>query len=322
MHRHWLSVVILGLLMGLCSRVNADVLCRDQNGAVFVRETCRKAETRLSVTALGLVGAPGPKGEKGERGLRGQQGASSALGATMPPQPAPLDAGDPQTGLLWWQGWLLVVTAGVIGFYTIETSKRRREAERQSELQLQPFVIFEPGEGKDFCVRNIGNHTALNVRVGTFALCPPVMAAFPRAVAFLRQGESRSLQGHAVPVEGAVMDDARFEILRPGSAFEKFDGDSFRPTITIEFENVNRQRYCVQESLHHGDMEILHFGLLTPPSSSRKLQAAWQELWTVGQKLREAGQKLWQTWQQRKGRKQESVTASTTLDEHEWVDGR
>jgi hypothetical protein len=321
MHRHWLLVVISSLSIGLCSRVNADVLCRDQNGAVFLRETCRKAETRLNTTALGLVGAPGPKGDKGERGLRGPQGPTGAPSTTTRQEPAPVSTHDPQTRLLWWQGWLLAVTAGVIGFYTRETSKLRREVERQSELQLRPFVIFEPGEGKDFCIRNIGNNTALNVQVGTFALFPSVMAAFPRSVPFLRQGESRSLQGQAMTVEREVTDEVRLEILRPVSEFEKSEADSFRPTITIEFENVKRQRYFVQESLRHGDIEILNFGPITPPYNS-KLQAARQELWTVGQKLWEAWQKLWHTWQQRKGRKKESVTESTTIDEHEWVDGR
>jgi hypothetical protein len=98
----------------------------------------------------------------------------------------------------------MLATLGVVGFYTIETSRLRREAQTQTELQLRPFVIFEPAEGKDFCVMNIGNGTALNIRVGTFALSPPVyddralMAAFPRPVPFLRKGEARPLHGICV----------------------------------------------------------------------------------------------------------------------------
>ena len=94
-------------------------------------------------------------------------------------------------------------TVGVLGFDTLATQKLRREAQTQSELQLRPFVIFEPTEGKDLCVRNIGNNTALNVRVGPFALSPPVyddravMAAFPRPVPFLRKGEAEQFAATA-----------------------------------------------------------------------------------------------------------------------------
>jgi len=69
----------------------------------------------------------------------------------------------------------------------------------------------------------------------------------------------------------------------------------------IEFENVQGQRYFVQERLLYGEIEILNFGPLSPPSRS----------------------KLWAAWQQfNKVRKRERATEATALDEHEWVDGR
>src|SRR3954462_1268275 len=141
MRRDWLLVVIISLLIGLCSRTEAEVLCRDQNGAVSAREACRKAETRLNPATLGLVGVPGPKGERGERGPRGQQEPSGDSGTLTPQQPAPDGGGDPQTRALWWQVWILFVTAGVVIFYTSETYRLRREAQTQTELQLRPLVI-------------------------------------------------------------------------------------------------------------------------------------------------------------------------------------
>jgi len=152
MHRHWLLVVIISLFIGLGSRAEADVLCRDQNGAVVVRDTCRKAETRLNATALGLVGAPGPKGEKGERGLRGPQDQRVSL-ALHAPRARARQHDDTQTRPQWWQVWILLVMAGVVGFYTVETVRLRQEAQRQTEVQLRPCVIFELTEGKDFFVR-------------------------------------------------------------------------------------------------------------------------------------------------------------------------
>jgi hypothetical protein len=315
MHRHWLLVVIISLFIGLGSRAEADVLCRDPNGAVVVRDTCRKAETRLNATALGLVGAPGPKGEKGERGLRGPQGPAGEPRTPTLREPAPVSTDDTQTRPQWWQVWILLVMAGVVGFYTVETVRLRQEAQRQTEVQLRPCVIFELTEGKDFFVRNIGNNLALNVKVRTFDRFPPAMAAFPQSVPFLRQGESRLLQGRTVTLEGKVVtDEALFELLRPRSEMEKSDADIFQPTITIEFENVNGQRYVVQESLLHGEIETLNFGPVTTPYSS-KLRAAGQELWR-------AGQKLWAAGRQQRLRKKERASGSTALDEQEWVDGR
>jgi hypothetical protein len=308
MRYNWL-LVATSLLIGLCPRANADVLCREQSGAVVVRGACRKAETRLNATALGLVGPPGPKGERGEKGPRGHQGPPGDLGNTASRELEPPSAGDAQTQAPWWQVLILFGTAGVIGWYTIETYKLRREAQTQTELQLRPFVIFEPGEGKDFCVRNIGNNTALNVQVETFALSPPhyadhsIMAAFPQSVPFLRAGESQPLRVRTATVGGEVAgDDFLFEILRPMSEVAKLEADPlpFRPTITIEFENIKGQRYFVQESLLHGDIEIMKFGPRSTPSSS-KLRSAWQKL---------------------RVRKGERATASTATDQQDWVNGR
>jgi len=209
MRRNWLLVIIIGLLIGLYSRTEAEVLCRDQSGAVFARETCRKAELRLNATTLGLVSPPGPKGEKGERGPRGQQGTVGDSSASTPRKSESTSAADPQPQPLWGPVWLWLVTAGVVMLYMIETYRLRREAQIQTELQLRPFVIFEPTEGKGFCVRNIGNNMALNVQVKTFELSssPPVVAAFPRPVPFLCQGQNQPLQGRIVPVEGAEATD-------------------------------------------------------------------------------------------------------------------
>jgi len=321
--RHHRLLGAMGLLIGLCSYANADVLCREPSGSVVVRGACRKAETQLNMAALGLAGSPGPKGEKGERGPRGQQGRPGDAGALAPQTPEPVSAGDTQTRPLWWQVWLMLGTLIVVGFYTIETSRLRREAQRQTELQLRPFVIFEPAEGKQFCVRNIGNNTALNVKVGTFVLFPPAMATFPRSIPFLPHGESRALQGRTVTVEReGVNDDFLFEILRPGSELEKSEAeslaDSFRPTMRIEFENIQGQRYFVQESLLNGDIEILDFGPVTPPASD-KVRSARQRLQTTWQQLEPT---LRSAWQQFKSRKRERVNAPTANEEKEWVDGR
>jgi hypothetical protein len=206
----------------------------------------------------------------------------------------------------------------VVTFYTSETYRLRREAQTQTELQLRPFVIFEPTDGRDFAVRNIGNNTALNVKVVTLALSPspPILVAFPRPVPFLRKDEGQLLPARTATVGGEeVNDDSLFEILRPLSeSFAEAEADSFRPTITIEFDNIKGQRYVVQERLLYGNIEIVNFGPLTTPQSST--------LWSAWHKLRAAQRKLWPAWQQFRLPKRERASVSTTPDDQEWIDGR
>jgi hypothetical protein len=216
---------------------------------------------------------------------------------------------------------ILALTAVVIGIYTTETYKLRQEAQRQTELQLRPLVIFEPAEGKDFQVRNIGNNTALNVRVAPFRLAPSVMAAFPQSVAFLGKGEAVSLQRRtATTIEGESVGDDLFDILHPTSELVREEADTFlpRPTITVEFENVTGQSYFVKESLLNGDIEIINSGPAATPASS-KLRAVWQKLQIAWQRLEPT---LRSAWQQFKWRKRERVNAPTANEEKEWVDGR
>jgi hypothetical protein len=47
----------------------AAVLCQKRSGALFVRETCKKRETPVEPTAIGIVG---PKGDPGDAGAPGQ----------------------------------------------------------------------------------------------------------------------------------------------------------------------------------------------------------------------------------------------------------
>ncbi|HKA54174.1 MAG TPA: hypothetical protein VKJ47_10980 [Candidatus Binatia bacterium] len=193
---------------------------------------------------------------------------------------------------------------------------------------MRPFVVFEPAEGKDFRVRNLGNNTALNVRVVPFELFPPVMAHFPRSVPFLHQGEARPLQERTLRVDGEVVnDDFQFEILRPMDALAREGEEHFRPTITVEFENVNGQRYFVRESLLNGDIEILGSGPVVPPASStvrsarQQLQPLWPKLRLVWQQLQSIRQKLQTAWRQR-WRQRNGINVRTVNEDKEWVDGR
>src|SRR6266704_1103410 len=74
-------------------------------------------------------------------------------------------------------GWLnfgvLLLTAGVITWYTMETYRLRKEAQLQTELETRPFlsVIYE-GHRQDATVLivNLGKGLARNVRVADIIL--------------------------------------------------------------------------------------------------------------------------------------------------------
>jgi hypothetical protein len=69
---------------------------------------------------------------------------------------------------------VLALTAWILGWYTKETYRLRRESERQTELLLRPFVIAEfvptpePAAPVLFKVQNIGNRALSQICVS----CP------------------------------------------------------------------------------------------------------------------------------------------------------
>jgi hypothetical protein len=50
------QMLLAVLMVGLCARANADVLCKKPNGALFLRAQCKGKEVQLDPAALG----PGP----------------------------------------------------------------------------------------------------------------------------------------------------------------------------------------------------------------------------------------------------------------------
>ena len=66
-----LLLVMLMLLAGMTLYADADVLCANPSGSVFVRTQCKISEIHLDPVALGLVGPPGPPGPQGPPGPAG-----------------------------------------------------------------------------------------------------------------------------------------------------------------------------------------------------------------------------------------------------------
>jgi hypothetical protein len=79
----------VGLVAGSIADAGA-VLCARKNGALSVRQSCKKKESQVTSNELGLetgqgpAGPKGDKGDKGDRGDRGDIGPSNALYRNFP----------------------------------------------------------------------------------------------------------------------------------------------------------------------------------------------------------------------------------------------
>src|SRR5215813_10359799 len=256
------AMLLVLALAGPTPRADALMLCAPNGragaalGTLAVRERCKANEGQLDPVTLGLQGRRGDTGPQGLPGSQGVQGPKGEKGDPGPPQ------GLSATGSDIWQTIALWVTAIVVGIYTYLTWRLWKEAQRQTELQLRPFVIFEATRD-DLQVKNIGNGTALNVRVRDIQLSEQNMslgqiASFSRPIPILLKGESASISCDKLLINDEVIRGASaqkwvLDILRPIIEIAK-PSEFFRPEITIEFENAEMQRYFVKERLAYGEL--------------------------------------------------------------------
>jgi|SoiMetStandDraft_2_1073263.scaffolds.fasta_scaffold200384_1 hypothetical protein len=173
--------------------------------------------------------------------------------------------------ILFWTGVAIVI-------YTRETYKLRetaqkqievvqqqvREAQRQTELQQQPFVVT--GEQRTqtnaltlITVKNIGNGTAINIRIkdakaehGTYSMLyhfphviPTLSCNDPPAVV---QCEAEQYKGGKQVSSGMIPTD-----LLPSTA-------TVSTTLRLEFANIENQLYFVEERIARESFEIVGFG--------------------------------------------------------------
>ncbi len=54
--------VAVALVVAVVTTADAAVICQKKSGAMFVRDACKKKETRVDLATFGAVGPPGPPG--------------------------------------------------------------------------------------------------------------------------------------------------------------------------------------------------------------------------------------------------------------------
>jgi hypothetical protein len=137
------------------------------------------------------------------------------------------------------------------------TCKKQVLLPKQTELQQRPFVIVEPTKD-GFQVKNIGNNTALNVRVGEVQV-PGVgnvniVFSFPEPVPTLLKGGCAPLR-RDTQIMGEQVKDLFDASLAPAHT-------DYPSEITVEFENVEMRSYFVKERVAPGRLEVLDSGRL------------------------------------------------------------
>ncbi len=90
------QILLAVLMVGLCSRADADVLCKNPGGALLVRTQCKGNETQLDPVTLGLQGIPGPMGVQGPKGDKGDPGPQGPPGPGLAGQIMSAGADVPQ----------------------------------------------------------------------------------------------------------------------------------------------------------------------------------------------------------------------------------
>jgi len=151
---------------------------------------------------------------------------------------------------------ILLETGIVLLWYTWETHKLRKEAQRQTEAQQRPFVILEPtqrthsGDLIGLRLKNIGNGAAINIGVGN--------DSDSAVIPFLAKEETCLLRVQTTfhqrkPPTLALVDYEYNLFLDPTSARDT-------TVLMIQFKNVQMQSYFVEERMTASGLAILRSG--------------------------------------------------------------
>jgi hypothetical protein len=153
----------------------------------------------------------------------------------------------------WVQNLILLVTAGIIVWYTIETYRLRREMVRQNVMSLRPLVLpeFVRAPNFGFFLKNCGAGCALNVRVSpipiiandNFGLGPSEVRFEPAYFMSVgeRLGTPSKIWSAGVPTQRSPLDTWYFPQL-PGDEvkfeiyFDDVEGGSYKIPVTIHAE--------------------------------------------------------------------------------------
>jgi hypothetical protein len=151
------------------------------------------------------------------------------------------------------QTWAVVLTGFVLIWYTWETMLLRQVAFLQRELQLRPFVVFRK-EGQKYVVENVGNATALGVRIDEIIIgesTTKLEIRFPSSLPLLKPGAVADVEIDVL-INGKYSDSTFAAHLDPKYAIQDVD-------IHIHFSNIEGKQYSLTEIVSPQTLAIKGF---------------------------------------------------------------
>lgn len=151
------------------------------------------------------------------------------------------------------QTWAVVLTGFVVIWYTWETMLLRQVAVLQRELQLRPFVVFRK-EGQKYVLENVGNATALGVRIDEIKISEPTTRLeirFPGSLSLLKPGTIAEVEIDVL-INGKKSDSTFAAHLDPKYAIQDVD-------VHIHFSNIEGKQYSLTEIVSPKTLSIKGF---------------------------------------------------------------
>ncbi len=142
----------------------------------------------------------------------------------------------------------LIVTAGILLWYTKETRSLREETHKlaeqsvlQTEIQIRPVIIIIPDKETNLAIKNIGNGIALNIETEDITIIPAdknkILRFSPEKIDVMSQGEKIGMLGLTFMGNQQLSEEPSFlGNLDPRHANCNYE-------FKVKYEDINEEKY-------------------------------------------------------------------------------
>ena len=150
------------------------------------------------------------------------------------------------------QTFAVVLTGAVVIWYTLETQLLRKETQKQTEIQIRPFVIIEL-KNREFSLKNLGHGPALNVQVRPVQVSSEesIIIKFGEMIPTINPGETVGLKAESFH-KGNPTGNFFTAHLNPEYANRNL-------SIFIDYQNFDLKSYTTRERVSPKKWEIVEF---------------------------------------------------------------
>lgn len=146
----------------------------------------------------------------------------------------------------------IILTGIIVIWYTVETKMLRFETQRQTEVSLRPFIVFEI-LNDHFSLRNLGTAPALNVKIRPVQVDAneSIIIQFPDLIPSIMPGKSVEVRAESFK-KGKSAGDFFLAHIDPSYANRTL-------TIKIDYQNIELHKYTTKEKISPKKREITEF---------------------------------------------------------------